>query len=98
NALPMAADREISVAKKQIQVGVHQGDGPPPGYQWGVVLLSFVRGESRFLSEHQRRHLADQVKELAREADPTHCDTVCIRPIEEYHELKDWGGILGDLN
>lgn len=86
------------MAKKQIQVGVRQGAGPEPGYQWDVALLSFVFKERKFLNKEQRKHLASEVKELARQLDPTHSDTISIDNIEDFHELRDWGGILDDLN
>ncbi len=43
-------------------------------------------------------HFAMQVKELAMQEDPTHSDTVDLRPIEEYHEIRDHGGPLGNIN
>ncbi len=86
------------MAKKGIVVGVTEGAGKPPGYQWGVSLLSFALKEVEFLSGEQHKHLILQVKELARHSDPTHSDTLSLRPIEAFHELRDWGGVLGDLN
>jgi len=85
--------------KKPIKIGVKQGDGPPPGYQWNVdVLDSAFQEAMKFLDEAQYYHLADQVRELARQSDPTHSDTVDVRPIEEFFEIRDKGGILGKIN
>ena len=86
------------MAKKRIAIGVNEGGGPPPGYLWGVALLGFVDKESDFLSEDQRKHFVLQLKDLATHEDPTHSDTLSLRPIEDFHELRDWGGILGGLN
>lgn len=86
------------VGKRRIVTGVRQGTGPPPGYEWGVALLTVVNKEAAFLGKEQRKHLASQVKELARQRDPTHSDTISLDSIEDFHELRDWGGILRDLN
>lgn len=85
--------------KKEVKVGVKRGQGPPPGYRWTVLVLdSAFREAMAFLSEGQYEHLAMQVKELAREADPTHSVTNDVRSIESFYEIRDKGGILGNLN
>jgi hypothetical protein len=38
------------------------------------------------------------VQELARQDDPTHCETISLDAVEDFHELRDWGGVLGGLN
>ncbi len=87
------------MAKKQVKIGVRRGGGPPPGYRWAVQILDIAHGEAmKFLTEDQYKHLAAQVKELARQDDPTHSDTISVDAIEDYHELRDKGGILGGLN
>ena len=84
---------------KQLKVGVEQGGGPPPGYHWGVLILDTAFDEAMgFLSEDQYQHLAMQVKELAREEDPTHPISASVDAVEDFHELRDWGGILGGMN
>jgi hypothetical protein len=83
----------------ELKVGVHKGDGPPPGYVWMVLLPDIAYNESmRFLNPGQYEHMAMQVKELARESDPTHSQTASVDAIGEYWELRDKGGILGNLN
>jgi mRNA-degrading endonuclease RelE of RelBE toxin-antitoxin system len=78
---------------------VRRGGGPPPGYEWNVEILAQVRDESRdFLSEDQYAHLSRQVRELARHRDPTHSDTLDLRPVGNVFELRDKGGILRRLN
>lgn len=85
--------------KKQVKTGVRIGGGPPPGYQWNVGMIDFVYSEVRaFLNEAQYQHIAMQVKELARSESPTHCETVSVDKIDEYHELREKGGILGRIN
>jgi hypothetical protein len=42
--------------------------------------------------------MAMQVKELARENDPTHPLTASVDAIDDFHELRDKGGILGGVN
>jgi hypothetical protein len=85
--------------KKQVKVGVVTGGGPPPGYLWNVEIFDQAHAEAiGFLREHQYEHLANQFRELARQNDPTHSDTIDVRQIEEFHELRDKGGLLTNLN
>lgn len=64
-----------------------------------MILLERVYGEAKeFLNDDQYAHLALQVKELARQDDPTHSQTVDVRAIEDFHEIRDKGGILNRLN
>ncbi|MDZ4821673.1 MAG: hypothetical protein SGJ20_22160 [Planctomycetota bacterium] len=84
--------------KKAVKVGVQEGSGAPP-YQWTVLILDFAFDEvRRFLNDSQYQHLAMQVKELARENDPTHPLTVDVKKIEDFYEIRDKGGVLGKLN
>jgi hypothetical protein len=50
------------------------------------------------LSAAGYKHLELQVKELAREAEPTACETVDVRAIEDFYEIRDKGGVLGKAN
>jgi hypothetical protein len=84
---------------KKVKVGVQRGGGPHPGYRWSVLILDDAFKEAMdFLSDDQYQHLAMQFKELATERDPTHSPTASIDAIEDFHELRDKGGILGNLN
>jgi hypothetical protein len=86
-------------ARKTVKVGVKEGGGPPPGYQWNVDVLDRAHDEAMaFLNQDQYDHLANQVRELARHDDPSHSSIIDIRPIEDFYELRDKGGILGRLN
>jgi hypothetical protein len=83
------------VAKKRIKVGVRRGDGPPPGFEWNVDILDLAFEEAmKFLDTDQYRHLADQFQDLAMQGDPTHSNEISLVAIEDFHELRDWGGIL----
>jgi hypothetical protein len=85
--------------RKPVKTGVKEGGGPPPGYQWNVDILDQAFDEAKaFLNEDQYDHLANQVRELALEDDPTHSDTVDVRPIDVFYEIRDKGGVLGKIN
>jgi hypothetical protein len=87
------------MAKKDLKVGVNEGGGPPPGYRWSVHIIqaAFVEA-NKFLSEDQYQHAAHQIKELASEDDPSHSISQSIDAIETFFELRDKGGILGNIN
>ncbi len=83
----------------EVKIGVQRGGGPPPGYRWTVLVLDIAYSEARkFLNEDQYQHMAMQVKELAREHDPTHSSLVSVDAVDDFHELRDKGGILCGLN
>jgi hypothetical protein len=87
------------MAKRDVKVGVHEGGGPPPGYRWSVHILDVAHAEAiDLLDEDQYQHAAQQVKELAREDDPSHSVTQSVDSIEAFLELRDKGGILGNIN
>lgn len=86
---------------KSISVGVREGAGPVPGYQWSVWILNVAFDEAMgFLTPVQYEHLAMQFRELALQDDPTHCDFISVRSMspESYYELRDKGGVLGKIN
>lgn len=84
---------------KELKVGVEQGGGPLPGYRWTVLILDSAHHEAMgFLSRDQYQHIAMQIKELAKEDDPTHSATASVDAVEGFHELRDKGGILAGMN
>jgi hypothetical protein len=83
----------------ELKVGVQKGGGPPPGYFWTVLVADVAYAEAtKFLNQDQYLHMAMQVKELARESDPTHSQTASVDAVEDFFELRDKGGILGGMN
>lgn len=84
---------------KAMHVGVREGGGPPPGFDWSVCYLSIARAEAQaFLSEEQYAHAADLTKALAAEPNPRRPATVSVDQIEQFFELRDKGGVLGKIN
>lgn len=84
---------------KNLKLGVKEGGGAPPGYEWNVLILDRAYEESiSFLDACQYRHMAMQVKELATQPDPTRSETVDVKGIETFYEIRDKGGPLGNLN
>lgn len=84
---------------KSVRTGVKKGGGPEPGYEWNVRFLSFLTNESKdLLTEIQFNHLVMQFKELASHKEPLKCQVVSLDRIEDYHELRDKGGVLNNLN
>ena len=90
---------DVQPERKGLKIGVKEGGGPPPGYQWNVDLLDQAVAEAMsFLTQEQYDHIARQVRELARENDPTRSATVDVRPIEGFYEIRDKGGVLKKIN
>ncbi len=53
------------MARKQIKVGVKEGQGPPPGYEWNILILDFAfRQAMGFLQSHQYKHLVCSFRNL----------------------------------
>lgn len=85
--------------KRDLKVGVREGGGPPPGYEWSVGLIDFVCAEAvDVLGQAGYDHLAMQVNELAMHPDPSHSNTIDVRPIEDFFEIRDKGGVFGGAN
>lgn len=93
----MAEDAEPR--RKPVKIGVLVGGGRPPGYCWNVMVLDVAHQEAAaIMDEEQHEHMREQVRELARQPDPTHSATVDVRPIDDFFEIRDKGGILRRLN
>jgi hypothetical protein len=83
----------------QLKIGVRQAGGPPPGYVWNVWIIDFVFDEAiKLLGETGYHHFALQVRELAMQESPSHSDTIDIKPIEDFYEIRDHGGPFGNAN
>jgi hypothetical protein len=82
---------------RKLKVGVKVGGGS--GYQWNVLIVNFVFDEAmKFLDESQYAHLAEQFQMLALSEDPTRSLVVSVDAVDDFHELRDKGGILRGLN
>ena len=87
----------LAVSQK-VKVGVEAGSGPPPGYRWSVEYLTVAEQKARkWLDGAQYGHLVDQVLALAAEEDPTHAQSLDVKSIEDFFELRERGGPLGSL-
>lgn len=85
--------------KKPVKIGVKKGGGVPPGYQWNVNVLDQAHSDAMsFLNDEQYSHMADQVRELARDTDPTHSAVIDVKSIDDFYEIRDKGGVLGKIN
>ncbi|MFN0131215.1 MAG: hypothetical protein ACKVW3_01580 [Phycisphaerales bacterium] len=82
---------------KTIHTGLHAEVAV--GYLWSVFYLTAARDEAMaFLTEEQYAHVTDLMRALAAEADPRRPKTVDVEAVEDWHELKDKGAILGRIN
>ena len=87
--------------RKRVRIGVKEGQGPPPGYQWNAWKIDLADDEAAdLLDAEQYEHMAGLVQELARQDDPTHSPTVSVRKMtpEQFYEIRDKGGVLNRLN
>jgi hypothetical protein len=84
--------------RKQLKTGVRKGGGRPPGYEWSVKFFDELRQETKFLNDAQKEYAIEQMRELARAKSPSLSPVLDVRPIEQYHELRDKGGVLGKIN
>src|SRR6185312_1621667 len=84
--------------RKQLKTGVRKGGGRPPGYEWNVKFFDELHSEPKCITDAQREHLIELIRHLAREEDPSHPLTVDVRAIDDFHELRDKGGVLGKIN
>jgi hypothetical protein len=82
-----------------LRIGVTEGRGQPPGYQWHVWLIGFVCEETlKLVGDLGYAHLRDQVQQLAREQEPSRSDIVDVRPVEDFFEIRDKGAPFGGAN
>ena len=82
-----------------VKTVLNQGGGPPPGYAWTVSVLDAAHKEAlKLLDGDQYAHIAAQVRDLARDAEPTQCETVDVRGVGDFYEIRDKGGVLKRLN
>jgi len=74
----------------------------PSGEQtplWGLGYLDVAEKDARrYLNDDQYAHVVELFDQLACEQNPRLSDTQDIRPIDQFFELRDKGGILGKIN
>jgi len=71
------------------------GDAP----RWKLGYLEVAEKEARkLLTPDQYAHAVQLFDELAFESRPTQSQTQDVRKIEDFYELRDKGGILGNIN
>ena len=89
---------EAMESKKPIKIGAKEGTGDPKlQHSVGILDRAFVEA-SKVLNEAQYRHMALQVRELAQSENPTQSETVDVRSIEDFYEIRDNGGVLNGIN
>ena len=85
--------------KPEVKIGVNEGGGEPPGFIWSVWVLNSANSEIRkTFSAPAVEHLILQMEHLADEVSPSRSVTLSIDKIEEFYELRDKGGVLGNVN
>lgn len=66
---------------------------------WRLGYVDAAERDARkFLNDEQYAHAVQLFDDLAMETNPRHSTTQDIRPIENFFELRDKGGILGKIN
>jgi hypothetical protein len=66
---------------------------------WELGYLEVVAKEGKkFLNEEQYFHAIHLCEELACESNPALSETQDVSKIDEFYELRDKGGILGNIN
>lgn len=67
--------------------------------KWELGYLEVAEKEARkLLTNDQYVHALELFDDLAYETDPTKSQTQDVRKIENFYELRDKGGILGNIN
>ena len=68
-----------------------------PKWELGYLEVTVKEGK-KLLTEAQYAHVVQLFEELAYESDPTKSKTQDVRNIQEFYELRDKGGVLGNIN
>src|SRR5437870_6178531 len=67
--------------------------------KWTPAYLKQSCKEAKaFLTDQQYEYAVEQVLLLCEESDPSHSVLLDVEPIDEFHELRDKGGVLGKIN
>lgn len=66
---------------------------------WKLAYLDAAASDARrFLTEDQYAHVVQQFDDLAASRDPRRSETQDVRPIDDWYELREKGGLLGKIN
>ncbi len=66
---------------------------------WSLAYLEVAAKEAKgILDAGQYEHVVRQFDDLAKHENPRLSDTLDLKAIEAFHELRDKGGILGRIN
>ena len=68
-----------------------------PIWELGYLEVAEIEGK-KILDTEQYAHAVQLCEELAYEIDPANSETQDVRKIDEFYELRDKGGILGNIN
>ena len=75
------------------------GATPPDAGTWTAQYLTVAAAEGHsFLNDAQYAHAVELVRQLAEEVNPRLSEALDVRPIDEFYELRDKGGVLGRIN
>jgi hypothetical protein len=88
-------ERKGIMGKKPVRVGLKKGGRNPRDL---IILTRANDDAAGILDTTQYLYVASKVREVARSEDPTHCPTVSVQPIEDFHEIRLKGGVLAKLN
>jgi hypothetical protein len=72
-------------------------EGEPAAWRLAFFEQAVAEAKS-FLTEPQYAHAVEQFELLAQEEDPTHPVLADVKAINDFHELRDKGGVLGKIN
>lgn len=66
---------------------------------WKLAYLDIAAKEGRkFLDDARYAHAVSLCEQLATEESPTMPHAIDVRAVEDFHELRDKGGVLGKIN
>lgn len=84
---------------ERFKIGVAKGAGPAPGYQWSVAIIDLVYEEAvPLLTEVGYAHMSLQMRELAKQEDPTRSDLIDVQAVDDFYEIRDHGSPFGGRN
>jgi hypothetical protein len=87
------------MTKPPLKIGVRQGGGPPPSSQWNVWIIDLAFDEAvKTVGEVGYAQEAMQIRELAMQETLEGCDTIDVKPVEDFFEVRDRGGPPGNAN